>query len=138
MIETKTTERDPQTPLGQDLLRLRGFLEESDIEGARAFVKELEQRWPDSEMVRHFVRVLAPPEVRVLPGVRIRRLDRENAWLREHAREYPGCWLAIRGDRLVAADPDLGGGLATVRQAPETEEPIHFYQTDFQEGQRGI
>jgi hypothetical protein len=128
VIETKPTQLDPDPALNEDLLRLRGFLERSDIEGARAFVKELEHRWPESERVRHFARVLAPPVARTLPGVRIRRLDQEYAWLRAHASEYPGCWLAVLGDRLVAADPDFIAVMAIVRQSQDTEQPLLFFQ----------
>jgi hypothetical protein len=128
VIETKTPQLDPDPALNEDLLRLRGFLESSDVEGARAFVKELAQRWPESERVRHYARVLAPPVVTLRPDKRIRRLDKEYAWLRQHAREYPGCWLAIFEDRLIAADPDLANVLATVRQTPGAEEALIHLQ----------
>ena len=72
-----------------------------------AFVAELEQRWPDSPRVRRWARVLAPAEVRLAPGVPSRSFDSEYEWLRQHRREYPGCWLAVQGDHLVAANPDL-------------------------------
>src|SRR5687768_12774189 len=99
----RASEAPPE--LTADLARLREMVEQSDVEGARAFVKELEQRWPDSKKVQHWARVLAPPVARVLRGVRGRPLDKERAWIREHGREYPGCWLAVLGDQLIAADP---------------------------------
>jgi hypothetical protein len=114
--------------LGASLERIRSLLEESDVEGARALARELEQRWPDDERVRYWARVLAPPVARVLRGVRIRRLDRENAWLREHAREYPGCWLAVFGDGLVAADPDLEVVLSKVGQTPGAQTALLHYE----------
>jgi hypothetical protein len=130
VIETQTTQCDVQASLEEDLLRLRAHLEESDIEGARAFVLELQQRWPDSDRVQHFVRVLAPPVVTARPDTRIRRLDSEYAWLREHAREYPGCWLAVLADRLVAVDRDLKIVLAAVRRAPDTAEALIHFQPE--------
>ncbi len=36
-------------------------------------------------------------------------------WLREHAREYPGQWVVLAGDRLVAHDSER----AAVRAAAE-------------------
>ena len=33
----------------------------------------------------------------------------------EHAHEHPGCWLAIYGYRLIAADPDLKKVVAAAR-----------------------
>ena len=56
-----------------------------------------------------------------------RSLDRQRAWLREHAREYPGCWLAVFEDRLVAAGPDFGEVLDKVRSRPGCEEAILFF-----------
>jgi hypothetical protein len=122
------TVSDGTQALAEDLACLRGFLEREDVEGARKFVQELEQRWPDSDRVRHFARVLAPPKVRMVPGVRGRPLHKEHAWLRAHAREYPGCWLAIFEDRLIAANSDLGLVLATVRQTPGAEESLLYFQ----------
>jgi uncharacterized protein DUF5678 len=109
--------------LDEDMKRLRGFLEREDVEGARAFVKELETKWPDSPRVQHFVRVLAPPVVK-MGGPTSRSMERERAWLRAHPHEYPGCWIALYGDRVVAADPDLGVVLATVRSTPDCEDVL--------------
>jgi hypothetical protein len=111
-------------PLTTDLDRLRSMVEHEDVEGARAFVKELEHRWPDSARVRHWARVLAPPVARRVPGSTGRSLDRERAWLREHGHEYPGCWLAVLGDRLIAADPDIGVVIQTIRSTPGAEDAL--------------
>lgn len=61
-----------------DLKRLGEMLAEGDVEGARAWVSELQTRWPESERVRHYARVLAPPTVRVVPGGG-RSFDQERA-----------------------------------------------------------
>src|SRR5687767_10512034 len=81
---------------------LRNLLFTGQGDAARSFVRELAARYPDSEAVTEFARVLAPPVTRVVPR-QGRRLDRDYAWLREHAQEYPGCWLAIHEDELLAA-----------------------------------
>ena len=132
MAETRVDPAAPPAPeppqLTADLDRLRAMVEHSDVEGARAFVKELEQRWPDSHRVRHWASVLAPPVARRRPGVTGRSLERERAWLREHGREHPGCWLAILGDQLLAADADLGVVLAALRQIPGSEEALLHLQ----------
>jgi hypothetical protein len=118
---------DDQTALAEQLTRLRSLVEQSDVEGARALVRELEACWPEAERVRHWAQVLAPPTVTLRPGERSRSLDRERAWLRQHAREYPGCWLAVYEDRLIAAKPDLVSVLAEVRQAIGDEGALlHF------------
>src|SRR5207253_1001447 len=45
----------------EDVARLRRLVEESDVEGARAFVKVLQAKWPESNQVAHWAQVLAPP-----------------------------------------------------------------------------
>src|SRR5438270_12393720 len=94
------------------------MVEHEDVEGARAFVKDLEQRWPDSSRVQYWARVLAPPVARRVPGGAGRSLAREYAWLRAHGREHPGCWLALLEDRLLGADPLLKTLLARLRVMP--------------------
>ncbi len=48
---------------------------------------------------------------KTLPQVRKARLpyidrSREMVWLAEHWREYPGQWVALDGDRLIAHGDD--------------------------------
>jgi hypothetical protein len=132
VAETRVDPAAPPAPdppqLTADLDRLRSMVEHEDVEGARAFVKELEQRWPDSESARHWARVLTPPVARRRPGVAGRSLERERKWLREHGREYPGCWLAVLEDRLLAADSNLGAVLAALRQIPGAEQALLHLQ----------
>jgi hypothetical protein len=117
-LDAGTTAPAAEAPpeLTEDLARLRDMVEQSDVDGARAFVKELEQRWPNSQKAQHRARVLAPPVARSLRGVKGRSPDKERAWLREHGKEYPGCWLAVLGDPLIAADPDAWVVLKKVRE----------------------
>jgi hypothetical protein len=113
------------------LEHLRDLVGSGSIEEARAFIQELERLWGGSEEVQYWARVLAPPTVRVRHGERGRPRDRERAWLREHAAEYPGSWLALLGDQMVAADPDLGVVLQRIRQTPGAEHAlIHFEPTN--------
>jgi hypothetical protein len=103
------------------------LVETGDVQGARTYVKVVEARWPDDERVRHWARVLAPPRVIGTSPATGRRLDTEYAWLRDHAREHPGCWLLLRGDRLIAADPDV----RVVREAGRKDgarHPLLWYQ----------
>jgi Family of unknown function (DUF5678) len=121
-------EVDRSQALDADLVRLRTLLERGDVEGARAWVKELQHMWPDSDEVRHYVEVLAPPRVSIRRGHRGPSRHNERAWLREHARQYPGQWLAILQDQLIAADPDLGTVLAAVRQTPDAQRALLHFQ----------
>jgi hypothetical protein len=123
----QTTE---QARLADDLRRLLDLLEADRVEEARRFVKELEQRWPGAERVRHYAHVLAPPVVRSRPDIPARSRTKESKWRKEHAHEYPGCWLAVYEDRLVAADPDLKIVLDRTREAIGEESALVFHQPD--------
>jgi hypothetical protein len=134
-ISSKAADQKPTSENdGDELLRrlaqLRDDVSSGRVEEARAAVQNLEARWPESERVQYWSRVLAPPAARTLPrpDPRSRPLDRERAWLREHAREYPGCWLAVYEDRLIAADPDLEVVLAAASQTPEGEHALLYQQ----------
>ena len=120
---------DPDPKVEEDLLRIRTLLEQHDIEGARAYVKDLAARWPDSAQVQHYARVLAPPVARVVEDSRpAKARDLELAWLREHGHEYPGCWLSILDDRLIAADPSLSAVIARTGEAVGDASALLFYQ----------
>jgi hypothetical protein len=107
---------------------LRDLVGSGSIEEARAFIRELERLWGRSDEVQYWARVLAPPTVRVRHGERGRPLDRERAWLREHATAYPGRWLALLGDQLVAADPDLSVVLQKIHQTPGAEQALYHFE----------
>src|SRR5436309_847461 len=104
------------------------MVQDGYINEARVFVKELEQRWPESDRVQYWARVLAPAKVTVRHGERSRSTEQERSWLLNHAAEYPGCWLAVFGDELVAADSDLGVVLKTARQTLGAESAVLFFQ----------
>jgi hypothetical protein len=94
----------------QEVAHLQTLLTRGSVEEARCFVRELEARWPESDLVRRFSRVLAPPVARLVAGrkgMSREQSQKESAWLREHAGEYPGCWVILDGDRLVTAHPQL-------------------------------
>jgi hypothetical protein len=121
-------ETSEQDRLAADLQCLRDLLEEDRVEQARRFVQELEQRWPESERVRHYAHVLAPPKVLPRPDIPPRSREREWKWLAEHGHEYPGCWLAVHEDRLIAADPDQRAVVAKAREILGEEGALLFQQ----------
>jgi hypothetical protein len=85
--------------------RLRSLVEAEEVDAARALAARLVERWPEDTVIRHWARVLAPPTVRWVEWQGKRSRESELAWLRMHRHEYPGCWIALYGDELVAADP---------------------------------
>jgi hypothetical protein len=126
---------DPDYPLTAEqlehrLTQLREHVSNGQISEARADIQQMAVRWPDSERVQHWARVLAPPEVvpTTGPDPRSQPRDRERAWLREHGLEYPGCWLAVYEDSLIAADPDLRAVRAEARQKLGHRTALLHYQ----------
>jgi hypothetical protein len=118
---------EDQDALAAELAAVRDKLARDDAQGAREQVQRLAARWPDAPRVRHYLRVLARPEVGPGGLPPIRSLDVERAWLREHAREYAGCWLAVLGDQLIAANPDPATVIAAAQATPGgTEALLHF------------
>lgn len=112
-----------------DLQQLYRLVEEHRVEDARRLAPELAAKWPDSPEIQHMARVLEPP--RILPsrpGPRARRLDQEHEWLRQHAHEYPGCWITVYHDRLIAADPDFRKVEAATRAAIGDEAALLHFQ----------
>src|SRR5438128_4881586 len=106
--QTRAAEEAPVTFDGgpqhsQDVARLQSLLTQGKVEEARCLVKELEARWPESDLIRHFARVLAPPVARVVAGRKAMTREqsrKESDWLREHADDYPGWWVILHEGRL--------------------------------------
>jgi hypothetical protein len=129
--EPKALSLDDEEALDRGLEQIRDDISRGGhVDEARALVKELEARWPESERVQYWARVLAPPVVVPTPEAHrnVRPLDREHAWLQKHRRAYPGCWLAVHEDRLIAADPDLGVVLAEARRQLGSEGAVLYWQ----------
>jgi hypothetical protein len=122
----------PPTPaesaLDTALAHLTELLEADAVPEARVWVRELQAQWPDSEKVRHWARVLEPPRSWGERGKGMRALHQKRAWLREHAHEHPGCWLAVYKDRLIAADADFRKVVAATRQSIGDERALLHFQ----------
>jgi hypothetical protein len=117
--EAARAEEEPA--LAEELRCLRALLEEGNVEGARRLIADMAPRWPESAEVQHFARVLASPKARWVPGKRGRPMDKDYAWLHEHAKEHHGEWVAIYEGRLIAADRELAVVRARLQQSPEAE-----------------
>lgn len=110
------------------LPRVRELLERGEVEGARSLVRELQAAWPESAEVAALAALLALPRAIVRPGGPRRRLDLERAWLRAHAREHRGCWLAVRESELLGADPDLNVVMDKANQIVGSDDFTLFFQ----------
>ncbi len=67
--------------------------------GARVF--------PHHERIQRAARVLAPPLARSTQLPPAEGLEASRKWLREHADEYHGQWVAVREGQLMGAAPTL-------------------------------
>jgi hypothetical protein len=72
--------------------------------------------------------VLAPPVARVVPNSEHRSFAEEHAWLKEHAREYPGCWLIVLGSELIASGPDVNEVIQLADQIDRTAKGLMHFQ----------
>ena len=72
--------------------------------------------------------VFAPPRVKSVP-VTDRPRDAEFAWLRAHAQEYVGQWVALDGANLLGAAPGLKDLLARMTPADRALKPL-FHRVD--------
>jgi hypothetical protein len=120
-----------EAELEQRLRQLRDDISRGGrVPEARVAVKEMEARWPEDPRVQHWARVLAPPRVIPTPEAHknLRPIDREHEWLRQHRGEYPGCWVAVFEDRLIAADPDLRVVLDEANRTLEGQQAVLYQQ----------
>ena len=102
------------------------------LAAAWEMAEQLQQRWPDDEQVRCFAHVLAPPTVSVRQGSPAPPRRQEYQWLREHSREYPGCWLAVLDDRLIAASPEVQEVVDAICQDPSAEGALLYFEPEVQ------
>jgi hypothetical protein len=120
---------DEPPELLAELAEIRRLLEASEVPAARRIARELPLRWPESRQAAKIAKLLGPSKVRVIRGNppfpdRIQ----EFAWLRAHAAQYPGNWLALFADRLLAADPDLQTVLDQLKIDPDGENALLHFQ----------
>jgi hypothetical protein len=108
---------------------LRALVEANRVEEARSLAASAVQRWPDSPPVKRWAHVLAPPKATKSQREPFRNLETERAWLLKHSHEYPGCWIAVSGDQLVAADPDLDRVHAAIRDSVGNSGAVIWFQS---------
>lgn len=59
----------------------------------------------------------AAPVPKATRGLPVKDMIREAAWLEQHREEYAGQWVALDGERLVAASTNAKEVLAAARAA---------------------
>ena len=74
---------------------------------ARELVELGRRLYPGDEHIRQAHHVLAPPVAQSKQLRHIQGLDASKRWLREHASEYRGQWVAVHNGELVGAGNTL-------------------------------
>jgi hypothetical protein len=86
--------------------RLRELVETDRVREARALIPELVAKWPASRAVQGWEEALAPPRARINPDRPPLDVEADRQWLKAHAHEYPGRWMAVHGGQLIALADD--------------------------------
>lgn len=77
--------------------------------GAHLFARKLARRgaeqYPDHEELQKLARILAPARVMTIDLPPDKSVRENQIWLREHADEYKGQWVALRDGDLLGAAP---------------------------------
>jgi hypothetical protein len=117
---TGTRERDEVRPY---VVGLKDLIEHEQIAAARRMLGALPLRFLDDPEVNRLRKVLAPPTVRKTEK---RDIDRrsEYDWIRSNQQAYRGQWVALDGDRLLAAAASLRELRERLRALQLTHPPL--------------
>src|SRR5947208_552396 len=110
-----------------ELDQLQELLNAGDIEQARTLLAELRVKYPEHPRIAYLARVLERPRAVAVDAPLLPPRDQELAWLKAHAREHRGCWLALSGDSLIAADPDYGVVVDRARDSVGLENVVLYF-----------
>ena len=95
-------------PWEADYTRFRTLLDTGRPRAAVEALREAVERWPEVQAFQGYARtLLAPARYSIPQGPRVTDRKEEYAWLSAHGHEYPGQWLAVQGDALLAAHTSL-------------------------------
>ena len=110
---------------------VRALVEAGKLQEARELTVTFLEIWPDDSRLLTAARVLAPPsfqshksERRYIPR------DVEHEWLRQHAKDYSGQWVALLGDQLLTSGKELGAVMATLRGLANGKEALLHFQPE--------
>lgn len=85
----------------------------------------LTERW--FSQVLSIITELSRPKPKSARGS-ARDLSSSRDWLSKHAREYPGCWIAVLGNKLLIADPSIDSVMAEVKERNAEGSAVVYFQ----------
>ena len=107
--------------------RISQLVGEGRVREARELLRDAMAVHRESAGLRGWQKVLARPTVRRVDGARARSRQLEYEWLKRHASEYEGQWVALSKDRLLASGPDFSEVLERIRATGEASGAlVHF------------
>ena len=74
---------------------------------ARELAHQGSKIFSEDKRLQQAMAVLAPPAVRGMRPARSLHLTAAQSWLKEHAPQYTGQWVAVRGSTLLGSAPTL-------------------------------
>ena len=125
--EAAPAEHPDLVDLRAGLERIRREVEAGRVEEALRVAESLALDWPEDRTLQHWRQVLRPTTIRLLPPEPARDFEKERKWMREHAHEHAGEWVALKGDRLVCADPSAGAVHRAMADRSDRSELIVCY-----------
>jgi hypothetical protein len=109
--------------------RIRRLLEErADIRGARKLLAEAREYGSLEPELEELERLLTPPTYKLTPAEGLDR-SADIQWLREHAKEYRGQWVAVLQGQLLAHSSILREVTRRLDEvAPGAPALLHFVE----------
>lgn len=107
--------------------RIRELVEQDYVAGARKLLAEaLERGEQDAELLQ-WQRVLAPAKFLGFSDELEPDRTPEFEWLRTHRKDYPGQWVALAEDRLLAHSADIREVDSAVKTMTLSRRPLLLY-----------
>lgn len=104
-------------------LAVRDLIERDKVSAARELLSGLPLEYLGDPLILRLLRILAPPIVKKSDKQDTDR-QKDYAWLRDHARDYTGQWLALDDGRLVAVAATLRDIRAKVKALRLNHPPL--------------
>jgi hypothetical protein len=111
------------------LKEVRTLVEAGKVRLARERIANFLEIWPENERLQAADRVLGPPK-RLPQRTDVPNVSREREfqWIREHALEYSGQWVALLDDRVLASGRDLKSVMAELQQLEGGADVLLHFQ----------
>jgi hypothetical protein len=123
-----TVQHQASPTLEEDIQELRRVLHDQGLGRTIEFYKEVHARHGDAPELANWTRVLSPARAVVRKSDRPARDHTPSfEWIRAHASEYWGEWLALLDGRLIAHGKDSGDVLREARANSPEPDFLFFF-----------